>query len=465
MRNGHLIISLMMLLWPACGWAAAEGSDTLAATGERVEAAALRATDTGALPTVTGVRGNDTLTVRPGSHWGAAFRMMPGRVIPLDSYSSQWIHGKRTFTLGAELNYNTLPSDSDAYAAAFGYPTLSVGAAYDFNHGVTLHRYPSPSWGKAQEVDYMSGLGNALSVYFSVSRPFVRAGRLQLAYVLRLGLGFYTYYYNNRDNIDNELIGSPINIYFGAALTASWQLTPRWALMGGVEYRHHSNGALARPNKGENAVGPVVGVVWLPEREPHSGGHTVKNGSGGLHDDFRKTWFVDLGVGVGGKTLLEDWQITQFRTDPGDPDYRTEHFHFHPAYSLQTAFMYRYIRKWATGIGADLFYGSYYKRIREIETANGHADDARRVSPWSVGIALKHEVYYHRFSVAMSVGAYLYRNMGSSAKEIEKPYYERIGLRYSFASLGGMYLGASVNAHLTKADFAELVVGFPIRVY
>ena len=81
-----------------------------------------------------------------------------------------------------------------------------------------------------------------------------------------------------------------------------------------------------------------------------------------------------------------------------------------------------------------------------------------------MGVALKHNAYYHRLSLNMSVGVYLFRQMGSSAKVIEKPYYERIGLHYTFPRLGGLHVGVSLNAHLTKADFTELVVGLPLRL-
>ncbi len=49
----------------------------------------------------------------------------------------------------------------------------------------------------------------------------------------------------------------------------------------------------------------------------------------------------------------------------------------------------------------------------------------------------------------MALGVYLYRHMGASAKEIEKPYYERIGIK----------------AHLTKADLTEIVISLPFRLF
>ena len=43
----------------------------------------------------------------------------------------------------------------------------------------------------------------------------------------------------------------------------------------------------------------------------------------------------------------------------------------------------------------------------------------------------------------MALGVYLYRHMGASAKEIEKPY----------------------KAHLTKADLTEIVISLPFRLF
>ena len=115
--------------------------------------------------------------------------------------------------------------------------------------------------------------------------------------------------------------------------------------------------------------------------------------------------------------------------------------------------MYRYARRWASGVGADVCYGTYADRSDELQDGTDH------VSPWSLGLSARHEVFYHRLSLAMSLGCYVYRHMGSNAREAEKPYYEYIGLRYSIPHAGGLYVGGSVKAHLTKADLTEFVVG------
>ena len=95
------------------------------------------------------------------------------------------------------------------------------------------------------------------------------------------------------------------------------------------------------------------------------------------------------------------------------------------AYSAQVDLMWRYARRWASGIGADISYGTYADRVRDLDEAAGRSLPH---SPWSFGLGLRHEAYYHRLSLDMALGVYLYRHMGASAKEIEKPYYERIGI-------------------------------------
>ena len=261
------------------------------------------------------------------------------------------------------------------------------------------------------------------------------------------------------DAIDNELIGSRWLIYFGAGVHATYRFAHGWGVKAGVEFKHHSNGALNRPNKGSNSLGPMVGVVFTPGYGASVSERTMPQQSA-WGKPFERYWYLDFSLGVGAKVPLEDWQQTQFHTPQSSPDYRTDDFKLYAAYSLQMDVMRRYARRWASGIGIDLFYGSYADHVASLDAAQGYTD---RHSPWSVGIAAKHEVFYHRLSLAMSLGFYLHRQMGHQAKIIEKPYYERIGLKYEIPRLGGLSIGCMVKAHLTKADYTELTLSYPLR--
>lgn len=397
-------------------------------------------------------------------HLGYSLSVSPGKLIVMDTWQDKWQRKTKTTAFSAEVNYTPLPQDSSDFARDYNYPTFALGLKFSLND-ITMHRSPDPAWGMAQEVDYDSRLGNIATLYGTFSRPLYRSSRWMFDYMLGAGIGYGKNKYNNYDNIDNELTGSRFLIYFTAGLHATYRFTDDWAVSGGIEFYHHSNGALNRPNKGANIFGPTLGLRYMPVwKELRSNGVKELSNeefrSSGVQKfrsrAFQKRFYANFTLGVGGKTLNEDWQLTQFQTPPDSPDYRTSRFRFYMAYSAQADVMYRYARRWASGIGADFFYGTYADRVREIESTSA--------SPFSLGLALKHNAYYGNLSVHMSLGVYLYRQMGQNAKEVEQPYYERIGIHYTFPSLGGLTLGANVKAHRTKADLTEFVVSYPINL-
>lgn len=390
------------------------------------------------------------------TRYGFSVNVNPGNEVKMDKYQKKWMKKTRNFSFGAELHYSALPQDSDAFAADYGYPLLTLGVKYSLNHGVVMHRLPDPDWGEAKEVDYDSKMGNTISLYGAFSRPFFRQKHWETDYTFYYGVGYSHRKYDPYHNIDNELIGSRWLIFFGMGLHATYHFAKNWGIRAGVEYWHLSNGALNRPNKGANFIGPSLAVVYQPYYEP-----TTTTQAGRYNPPFEKYWYANVTLGIGAKTLHEDWQLTQFQTPEGSEDYRTDKFKCYAAYSLQADIMYRYARRWASGIGIDLFYGTYFKRVKELDQAAGR--DLTH-SPWSVGIAAKHEIFYHNFSMPVSLGFYLYRKMGENAKAVEKPFYERIGLHYTFPKLQNLKVGINIKAHLTKADLTELVVTYPINI-
>jgi hypothetical protein len=390
------------------------------------------------------------------SHWGVSVSGMPGQILALDHYTKKWLKTKNCFSFSTEFIHASLPSDSDSYASDYNYPTFSFGLRYAFNKKVRLHRDPDPDWGLLQTVNFDSHLGNTISLYSSFNRPFFRSRYFETDYTLGTGIAYSHLKYNKIDNPDDEFIGSRWLIYFTAGLHITWHFADKWGLKTGVDFYHHSNGALNRPNKGSNTLGPSLALVYMPYYNFIS---TKKGNS--YNPPFDKYFYLNFTAGLGGKVLNEDWQKTQFGTSPSDPNYRTGRFHFYTAYSFQSDFMYRYARRWASGIGVDVFYGSYSWRVKQLDNEDGY--DLPH-SPWSAGIAAKHQVFYHNFSLTMSFGYYLYRHMGENAKIIEAPYYERIGVHYTFQSLRNIEIGMNVKAHKTKADFTEFTISVPVKL-
>lgn len=388
------------------------------------------------------------------NHLGAEVRIAPGRVLALDEYTKKWLKTKDVYSVSAQLN---IIPPNDEYAKDYGYPTFAAGLRYNFNHSVRMHRETDPAWGDLVPVDYDSRLGNVLTLYGTFSRPLLRLPKWQAGYYLGTGVGYSAVKYNTEDCIDNEFIGTHWNIYFTAGLYARYRLGRNIGITGGLDFAHHSNGALYRPNKGANYLSPFVGIAYMPQTDSHT---QSKNHS--KDSVFHRHAFIELSVGAGAKTLLEDWQHTQFHTPMGQPGYRTSKFSVYGACSFQASLMYRYARRWASGIGIAAFYGDYSSKVERLDKQDGYTDEPH--SPWSVALSARHEVFYGRLSARMGVGYYLYRHAGYSAREIEKPYYECIGVFYSFPKLNGLAVGFNVNAHATKADFTELRIDIPFRL-
>lgn len=387
---------------------------------------------------------------------GFALTLSPGRVVALDKYTRLWLHENDNYSVAGEWMYQTDHSDQIIGAEEFGYPIIKLGVRYTYNRNVRLHRYKHPFWGMAQEVDYDSRLGNTLSLYTSFERKFFTRTRWDASVALSLGLGYSSRYYNPQDNVDDEFIARRLSVYFGAGLYATYHINEHWGLRGGLDFVHHSNGALARPNKGSNTIGPTLGVVYFPNHQSEK----LKVGENRTSVKGETTTYLLLSVGYGGKTLLEDWHKTQFGTPVDAPNYRTDQFKFYPAYSLQSALMWHYSSIRSSGVGFDLFYGTHADHVARLDEADGVRLPH---SPWSLGISAEHEVAFGPMRLALTLGYYLYRHMGKSAQANEKRYYERVGLFYAPTWMGGASLGLRLKAHLTQADFTEIALRYPIK--
>lgn len=386
--------------------------------------------------------------------FGAEVYAVPATVLSIDEYQKKFMVKNPTASFCAAITYSALPKDSDDYAADYGYPTFSFGLRYSDHHRVRMHREKDSEWGSYVPVDYESRLGDIITAYASFNRPLLRTRRWEIDYMLSMGVGYSHKKYNNRDDIDNLLIGSRWLVYFGAGAHVTYHFAREWGIRAGIDYYHHSNGGMNMPNKGVNVLGPSIGIVYQPYyEEVVSHRYDFRPGA------FQRYWYLNFSAAAGIKALNEEFQLTQFYSSTESPDYCKNDFRKYVTWSAQADLMYRYARRWASGVGFDVFYGRYTDDVKEMEKNWKQAD---RYSRWSLGIAAKHEVFYHQWSIAMSIGWYLFRHQGFKPEALEQPYYERVGLYYTFSHLGNLRVGFNVKAHRTRADYTEMCLSIPI---
>lgn len=389
-------------------------------------------------------------------HWGGQIMVNPCLVPTMDPQIKELVSKNGALTFSAQFRHVSLPSSQDPYAQDYGFPTFYGGINYNLYNHVQLHRDENGDIGFGKPVDFNSRLGNSLSLYAGFERAFFRNTRWEADYAFNIGLGFTNRKYDRTTSPDNLMISSYMSIYFGLAFHATYRFAKDWGVKAGLEFNHHSTGTLKRPNKGSNTVGPTIGLVYYPYYD-----ELLKKDQYRQSFPFDKTKYWNVTADIGFCTIYEDWIQTQFKTPMDDPSYRSNNFSKYAVYSLSADYMSRYARRWASGVGVDVYYLSYMDRVKKLDKMNGYH---KSHSPISVGISGKHDVFYHNISLSMSLGFYVFRQSGHKAKEVEQPFYETIGLKYHFQKLNGLALGAYVRAHALKAHNTGISVSCPIRI-
>lgn len=331
----------------------------------------------------------------------------------------------------------------------WGRPTIEGGLMLGDLHRVKLHR---DNHACVADVDYFSGLGYMITPFAAFRRSLTRSRRLDAGYKFENGIGITTRPYDAKTNVENEIIGSRISVFIGMGLYASWHVTDNVSLGVDATFRHYSNGKLNQPNVGINTVD--VGVKATYTLQPDTVVRTPY--SRGFNHGFKKYVYADVNVGWCPQTLLPDWNYEWNQL----PENRRESFKCYNAWSASVAAMWRYSRKYASGIGVDYTYVPFTDAITTAENCLGqHA--GYELSPHVLGVSLQHEAFYKNVSMRASIGYFLQKRLGYVADANQKRYYETIGLRWYLPFVKQqMYLGYNINACAIKANYFQFVVGY-----
>ena len=353
--------------------------------------------------------------------------------------------------------YQTHAEEDCGYASDFNYPAFTFGLLVsDFNK-VRLRYNPRGT----RPIDYDSRCGTSFTAYASIRRAFFRTRSGWSAdYRFGNGIGYNTHIYNRYNNVDNILLGSRLAVYFDVAFALNYRYR-QYEFFVGPEFRHLSNGGVMRPNKGINKAGIGIGMRY--HLQPHDSISFKR-----IHKPFdEKRMYVNIAYSSGLRGSQGEWLYDANNYIWKDNDvenvkygkdgYRLCHYHL-----VSTDLMFRYARRYASGIGIDALYEPYN---RDVEIQNPKADRSD-MPKWSFGIAAKHEVFFRRISMQVALGWYLSRPFNDFSNTADEyPFYERVGLRYNLPWLdNSISVGYNIYAHLTKAYGTELVIDFKLPV-
>ena len=378
-----------------------------------------------------------------------------GNIIKLDDFLQKALKQQEARSMWMGYTYQTNASEQCGYASDFNYPAFTFGLLVaDFN-SVRLRYDP---YG-VRPIAYDSRCGTSYVAYASIRRAFFRTRSGWSAdYTFGNGIGYNTHIYDRFNNVDNVMLGSRLSVYFDVAFALNYRYR-QCEFFVGPEFRHLSNGGVVRPNKGVNKLGVGVGVRYY--MQPYDSISFTRK-----HQPFEeKRMYLNMAYSSGIRGAQGEWlyDANNYLWRENDVDnikyggdgYRLCFYHL-----LSADLMYRYARRYASGIGLDALYEPYN---RDVEIQNPAADRSN-LSLWSLGIAAKHEVFFRRVSMQVALGWYLSRPLNAYSNTTEEyPYYERVGLRYLLPVWGDcISVGYNIYAHATKAYGTELVIDFKL---
>ena len=355
------------------------------------------------------------------------------------------------YSLFMNSQANPLDTALSVYDRVFGYPTLEAGLQLlDYSH-TRMHTGHTP---------YMSRIGYVWAAYIAFRRDVYRNRKWSFGYALENGLSYCSRPYNPNSNLDNDFIGQHLSLYFGFGLHAAYRIAPPVELGLGFEYKHASNGATDRPNKGSNSYGLTLRGRCDLNRPAHDHGLTYQDRLLLLQRFSRPPLepylYLDIDASVGFRTMYEEWLLQ--RDHMSDEERKRDgKLGLHTVWSTGLTPMVRYHQVHASGLGLEYSFAGYLARSPLIERRVGLTSNYRH-SKHTLYIFGHHEVFYKQLSLPMSVGTYLFRQHGWAGK-YEHWLVETIGIRYYPKFFKPFYIGYNVKANVGKAYAMELKVG------
>ena len=318
------------------------------------------------------------------------------------------------------------PSDNDVLGGVgvasvdFGVGSRVVGQEYWINY------WKNPYFGVKLGYDHIMSnvLGRRITLGTFLEMPINNGPRWEFGYLFGFGISYMTKTYDSISNPQDMFIGSHLNALINLGLTANYHLSDKTIIYSAVKFSHSSNGTVQLPNKGVNLVELELGakvnyysqyiesLSFENDDVANRPYNSIFINLSPVYNSSRKTWehYFSASASIG---------------------YRRK---FHPCF--------------AYGAGVDFMYDASLEQAHEPHSITN--DFA--VSGYGLL-----EAYWGRFSLRGAVGYYAWRGC-----DFTLPFYERIGVYYSFGRHDNHYFGASIKAHAAHAQFLEWTYGISV---
>ena len=334
-----------------------------------------------------------------------------------------------TYTVGANIYQGVVLTPSEEVARFAQTRPVGVEVFINKNtYGYDYwdYRYHCPDIGfSLLYTDYLNPvLGKSIGGTLYMDIPIFRFRRAKVTVGLGTGLGYHTRPFHPPIEAGNVLLGTPITLTMRSQLSYTRRLSEHWRATLSAKLVHYSNAAYSRPNRGVNMPMVNLGVSRLLSHEEPAYAQASEVGDPA---SYRRISYY-LGMSTGLKTLENQGPRYGF-------------FNLHAYATLRFSVI--------SGLtaGLDAFLDNATRHYIRQRFTRDYPDYRR------LGLAVGHELFYHRVSVLAQLGVYLYRPY----QGLYQPLYQRIGLRYALADylLGNFTL----KVHGGRAELLELGVG------
>jgi hypothetical protein len=309
----------------------------------------------------------------------------------------------------------------------YSFDIAVVSPSYGKDFWEKLYNYPRTGTGFSMwSLGNNEVFGKAYVLYKFISLPVLRSGdRFSLNYQVSFGGAWITKKFDIESNPINRAIGSNANIYLRLGLDGRIRLSPACELLIEAGAAHFSNGKTRSPNYGINLVSSSIGINYLFNQSLIAGKDPEIPVL--LKKNFQSIFF-SAGSKVSDDLIGEKFLATSF-------SYNFEHLLSH---------------RRRIGAGADLFYDGSIRQALASDEGIRENDFSKLVR---LGIHGSYAMRYRNMMMGLQLGHYLY-----SRHKVLTNLYSRISLQYLITE--NLFWGASIKAHMGKADCLELGLGY-----
>jgi len=330
------------------------------------------------------------------------------------------------------IGYQTTENDHP-YAQLYGFP--NVGFAFGWL-GLSTLQYNGESH-----------LGSVVNASCFFEGDVVRTRMFSFGVDGQLGFGFTKVIHDSNINPLNISVSSPMLIFARLGLKAKLRFTKHMELGAGVHIEHGSTGYLSCPNRGLNGSGASLSIRYYNTPPPR-----FKKYQPEAWADVRRI-HGEVYVGGGLHRSFTEWKVFGTSTP-------------WPILTAGGNINYRFIPNFSTGLNLDLYHTDrkYLERVEEFERVlygDEAVDEYGHYDAFSCGLSLLLQFYYGNFTAFGNVGIYLHKHSG--LHDEEGICYQRVGMKFNFPKLEGLFIGVDCKAHkFAKASMMEFTVGYKI---